>query len=187
MMKTVALAAILLMTFALGMLAARAEQPSAEPKTSVIPPPTTVAEARARARLLHETIRGTLQVVHRDFFEEDGSSPIPSASMSDVFTEMARSFDVKMRWLIVQTDVMNVDHRPQDDFEKQAAKQLAKGKPRFESVENGRYRFAGPIRLASQCLKCHVKARTSNEDRIAGLLISMPLGIGAREVKRWQK
>jgi len=174
-MKTVALAAILLMIFSIWTLAVRAEQPSEQPKASAIPPPTTVAEARARARLLHETIRGTLQVVHRDFFEEDGSSPIPSSSMSDVFSEMARSFDVQMRWLIVQTDVMNVDHRPQDEFEKQAVKQLARGKTRFESVEDGRYRFAGPIRLASQCLKCHVKARTSNEDRVAGLLISMPL------------
>jgi len=182
-MKTVSLAVTLLMAFAIGLFAARAKEPSPQIKPPAISPPTTVAEARARARLLHETIRGTLQVVHRDFFEEDGSSPIPSSSMSDVFTEMARSFDVRMRWLIVQTDVMNVDHRPQDEFEEKAAKQLAKGKPQFELVEDGRYRFAGPIRLASQCLKCHVKARTSNEDRTAGLLISMPLGIGAGEVK----
>src|SRR5690606_4565367 len=54
-----------------------------------IPAPTSVAEARARARLLHESIHGTLQVVHRDFFDEDQSHTIPSASLEDMFVEMA--------------------------------------------------------------------------------------------------
>ena len=70
---------------------------------------------------------------------------------------------------------MNVDHQPQGAFEIQAAQAIASGKTRFEAVENDRYRYAGSIRLASQCLKCHVKDRTSTRDRTAGLLISMPL------------
>ena len=171
-MKSFSIVAALLLVFAIGLVTAQAEEKTEQSK---IPPPATVAEARSRARLLHEMIHGTLQVVHRDFFEEDGSSPIPSSSISDVFTEMARSYDVKMRWLIVQTDVMNVDHRPQDEFEVKAVKQLGKGKPQYELVEDGRYRYAGAIRLASQCLKCHVKERTNNDDRTAGLVISMPL------------
>jgi len=175
-MKIMAVITVTFILSACSFLITHADETTQKPKSPLVPPPTTVVEARARARLLHETIHGTLQVMHRDFFEEDGSSPIPSASLTDVFSELFRSYDIEVKWLIVNTDVMNVDHRPQDEFEKKAAKELAKGKPQFESVENNRYRFAGPIRLASQCLKCHVKERTSNKDRRAGLLISMPFG-----------
>ena len=47
--------------------------------------PSTVDEARGRARLLHETIHGSLQIMHRDFFREDEGLPIPSHSLEDVF------------------------------------------------------------------------------------------------------
>ncbi|MGV3485788.1 MAG: c-type heme family protein [Planctomycetaceae bacterium] len=144
-----------------------------------IPPPTTVAEARARARLLHETIHGTLQVVHRDFFNEEDAHAIPSASLEDVFEELSKSYRVKVRWLIVDTDMVNVDHKAQDAFEENAVKSLAKGEQQLEAVEGETYRYAAPIRLASQCLKCHVKDRTSTDERTAGLLISMPLLGGA--------
>ena len=141
----------------------------------------TVDEARARAKLLHETIRGTLQIMHRDFFDEENAHAIPSSSLEDVFHELSRNYHVDVKWLVVNTDVVNVDHQPEDDFEKDAAKALAKGESSFEATENSeqktasRYRYAGPIRLRSQCLKCHVKRRNSNEDRVAGLVISMPL------------
>lgn len=141
----------------------------------------TVGEARGRARLLHETIRGTLQVMHRDFFDEDDARAIPSSSMEDVFKELSLGFDVDVKWLVVNTDIVNVDHQPADRFEKEAAKALAKGKSSFETTESAgsgtlnRYRYAGQIHLRSQCLKCHVKRRTNNEDRVAGLVISMPL------------
>ncbi len=59
--------------------------------------------------------------------------------------------------------------------DKYRAVALAAGKNQFEKLDEGRFRYAGRIRLASQCLKCHVKHRTSTEDRAAGLLITMPL------------
>ena len=171
----------LLLLVALGLAttfaALKAEEPVVQSNHEGIPSPTTLAEARARARLLHESIRGTLQVVHRDFFDEDDSHSIPSASLEDVFDEMHKSYDVKLKWLIVETDIINVDHQPDGDFEKAAVKALKNDKPLHEEIENQRYRFAGPIRLSSQCLKCHVKHRKSTEDRIAGLLISMPLNL----------
>lgn len=141
----------------------------------------TVAEARFRAKLLHETIRGTLQVMHRDFFDEDNAHAIPSASLEDVFDELSRAYDTKVKWLVVNTDAVNVDHKPVDAFERQAVKALAAGKKSYEATESDavskqtRFRYAGPIRLRSQCLKCHVKRRLSNEDRVAGLTISMPV------------
>ncbi|WDI42135.1 c-type heme family protein [Bremerella sp. P1] len=137
--------------------------------------PTSQAEARARAMLLHETIHGTLQVVHRDFFLEDESRVIPSASMEDVFQSLEESYNVHLKWLVVETDVVNVDHKPEGAFEKAAVKALADRKPYLDAVEKDTYRFAGPIRLASQCLKCHVRNRKDTEDRTAGLIISMPI------------
>jgi hypothetical protein len=145
--------------------------------------PVTVDEARARARLLHETIHGTLHVVHRDFFDEDDAHAIPSASLEDVFHELTRSFGVEVKWLNVHTDLLNVDHQPQGRFEKNAVKALAEGRQNFEATERGEFRYAGRIRLSSQCLKCHLKNRTTNDDRAAGLLISIPLR-GARNVLR---
>ena len=143
--------------------------------SDVLPLPTSVVEARSRARLLHETIHGTLQIVHRDFFDEDDAHAIPSASLEDVFHELATNYNIELKWLIVNTDVVNVDHQPEDEFEKAAVTALRKKQDYHEAVEADRYRFAGPIRLASQCLKCHVKHRTSTEDRTAGLLITMPI------------
>jgi hypothetical protein len=148
-----------------------------------IQPAQTVREARGRAKLLHETIQGSLQVMHRDFFVEDESRAIPSASLEDVFGALSKRYKVDMKWLVVDTDVVNVDHLPQGAFEIQAARELAGGKPRFEAVDNDHYRYAGSIRLASQCLKCHVKDRTSIRDRTAGLLISMPLEPSAEDAE----
>ncbi|WP_235034127.1 c-type heme family protein [Roseiconus lacunae] len=145
----------------------------AEAGDRATPQAPTTDEARGRARLMHELIHGSLQVMHRDFFDEDDAAAIPSSSLEDVFEEMLQTHHVKIRWLIVDTDIVNVDHEPEDDFEEAAVRALKKGNQRFESVENGRYRYVGAIRLASQCLKCHVKHRADTQDRVAGLSISM--------------
>lgn len=125
--------------------------------------------------MLHELVRGSLQVMHRDFFDEDNARAIPSASLEDVFREMHKSYGVKMKWLTVDADVVNVDHQAETQFEKSAVKALAAGKPFAEEVTAEHYQFAGPIRLGSQCLKCHLKRRTSNKERTSGLVITMPL------------
>lgn len=152
----------------------------ADDKRPVVPPTgfahaTTESEARSRALLLHEMVNGTLHVMHRDFFDADDAHVIPSASLKDVFSEMEKSFDVQMKWLTVNTDIVNFDHQPKTEFEKSAVKLFIAGKPYAESTTKNRYQFAGPIRLNSQCLKCHVKLRTNNEERLAGLVITIPL------------
>ena len=133
------------------------------------------SEARSRALLLHEMANGALQVMHRDFFDDENPHAIPSASLEDVFIEMEKSFDVQLKWLTVNTDVVNFANQAKSDFEKNAVKSLSKERPFVEEVGADRYQFAGSIRLGSQCLKCHVKIRTSVEDRMAALVISMPL------------
>ncbi len=145
--------------------------------TSGAVPPATVDEARARARLLLEAFHGALQVMHRDFFDEDGvEQSLPSQSLDDVFAEMARSHSVEVRWLGVNAN-KGKDHLPRNRFEESAVAALLSGKVEHESVEGSRYRFAGAIRLQNECLKCHVPNRSSLEDRLAALSISMPLGI----------
>ena len=141
--------------------------------------PQSIAEARDRARLLHEMVHGALQVVHRDFFDEENIHTIPSRSLEDVFVELERSFGVTVRWIAFNAKAMNVDHKPRDDFEKTAADALKAGKSEFESCQpgEGRYRHIGSIRLASQCLKCHLPTRSSNEDRLAGLSITMKVDV----------
>ncbi len=137
--------------------------------------PTTVEEARTRARILHEAFHGALQVVHRDFFDPDQRQSIPSRSLEDVFKELERNWQVKIHWLAVSADAMNVDNKPRDDFERKAVSAISSGKPEFEALEDDVYRYVGSIRLASQCLKCHAPRRTSNVDRAAGLVITMGL------------
>lgn len=137
--------------------------------------PDTVREARGRARLLHEMVHGSLQVMHRDFFREDEGLQIPSKSLDDVFAVLADRFQVKVRWLAVNAEPMSVDHKPQDDFENEAVQALASGKSEYDALEGDAFRFAGLIRLPSQCLKCHVPRRTSNKERAAAVAITLPL------------
>ena len=143
-----------------------------ENKTGV---PSSFDEARGRARLLHETLHGVLQVMHRDFFDDESTHRIPSRSLEDVFAELAREHKVSVRWLAVNAEALNIDHKPRSEFERNAVDALKAGKPEYELREKGVYRFAGAIRLSSQCLKCHLPNRTSTKDRAAGLVISIPM------------
>jgi hypothetical protein len=135
----------------------------------------TVDEARGRAALLHETIHATLQFVHAQYYREDEGLLLPAATLKSVFRELAERRKVELRWLVVEGRAMNIDHNPRDEFEKQAVKALGSGKDEFELAEDGVYRYAAPITLGSECLKCHLPNRTSNASRAAGLVISMPV------------
>lgn len=145
-----------------------------EPAGEVVPLPS-VAEARRRAKLLHGVIHDTLQVVHAQYFREGERLTIPAASLNLVFDEMEERDGVKLRWLVVDGKAMNIDNKPRDDFEKAAAQALAAGERGHEAASGGTYRFAGPITLGAECLKCHLPSRSGNRPRTAGLLISMPI------------
>ena len=68
-----------------------------------------------------------------------------------------------------------IDIFTQDDFETEAVKSLKSGKPFHEQAANSLYRRAAPITLSSHCLKCHMPDRKSTRDRIAGLIIAIPV------------
>ena len=138
-------------------------------------PATTEDEARGRARLLHETLHATLQVVHDEYYRPDERLTLPAATLERVFRELAARQNVKLRWLAVNAQAMNVNHAPQDEFEKNSVTALTAGQDEFERVEHATYRYTGAITLSSACLKCHLPGRTSNKDRVAALVISIPL------------
>lgn len=139
-----------------------------------------LAEARLRAQLLHETIHGALQVMHRDFFKEDERHRIPSSSLEDVFKELERGWQVKVRWLSVNAKAMNIDHEPKDAFERKAAKAITEGEESHDARDGKLYRFAGAITLGNECLKCHVPDRTSLENRKAAVVFTMPVEMKAK-------
>ncbi len=149
------------------------EDPVPKPSESF---PASEAEAAGRARWLHETIHGALQVMHRDYFGDgdDGALSLPSQSLEDVFKEMARSWSVEIRWLGGNA-TQDEEHDPVDAFEKDAVKALIEGKAEYSKREGDKFRFVGAITLHNQCLKCHVPLRSSLENRVAGLAITMPL------------
>ena len=134
-----------------------------------------VKEARLRARLLHETIHGSLQVMHRDFFKEEERMTIPSLSLEDVFAELGKTWKVEVKWLAVNAKAMSVDNRPETLFDRKAVKAISDGAELWEESDAGTYRYAGAITLGNRCLKCHVPDRTSLEDRKAAVVISLPL------------
>lgn len=147
-------------------------QVSGKGQDTALPP---LEEARRQAEILHETIHSTLQLVHHQYYREDEGLPLPAAVLSHVFGELETEKGIRLRWLAVDGQAMNSDHKPQDAFETAAVKALKSGKRQFEQTEAGVYRHAGPITLSNHCLKCHVPDRTSLHDRTAGLIISIPI------------
>jgi hypothetical protein len=153
-----------------------AQKPVAKDETSEKEILLTVTEARAQARLLHETYEATLRALHRRYFRDDGKLPVPSRVLDEVFSDLSYRSNVKARWLAVNAQAMSLDHEPKDEFEKQAVRRLSSGKDEFEAVENGIYRRAGSIALFTSCIKCHAPAPMRQDvHRVAGLIISMPV------------
>ena len=136
----------------------------------------SVEVARERAKLSHNIYSATLDVMHHRYFNNSRAS-VPARALEDVFDEIARVENMKARWFAVNAKAMSIDHEPQDEFEKQAAKAIAAGKSEFELVEGGLYRRAAGISLMDKgCLICHLRFGASGKTkRFAGLAISIPI------------
>ena len=144
-------------------------------------PESAQGEVRVRAQLLHEMIHGSLQVMHRDYFDAAERDRIPSSALEDVFVEMKRGWDVEIHWLAVSGKAMNIDNQARNAFEKAAVESIASGEGMHEAVADERYFYAGAITLGNSCLKCHAPDRKSLEDRKAAVVISMPFKMPAKE------
>jgi len=148
-----------------------------ELRTSVPPGAVrhSVSEARQQAELLHTAMHSTLQVVHHHLYRPDEGLPLPAAVLKEVFADLEKEQHVTLRWLAVEGQAMNSDHKPQNAFEEAAVKALKSGAREYEQTENGIYRRAGAIILTNHCLKCHVPDRKTTKDRTAGLIIAIPV------------
>lgn len=157
------------------------EQPASKADDSETSEPEverlTVAEARRQAALLHEVYVRTLHTVHRTYFDEDSRDTIPARAMENVFRDIDRETGGKTRWIAVNTPAMNIDHKPEQGFEKDAARKLARGEREFERIEDGVYQRAGAVSLFAGCTKCHLSGirPQKNVRSVAGLIISMPV------------
>ena len=136
---------------------------------------TTVSQARRQAEILHSTLHSSLRVIHDRYYREDEALPIPAAILGEVFKDVETEQHVKFRWLSVEGLAMNSDHKPTDEFERQAAEKLKAGERSHEIIADGLYRRAAPITLSGHCLKCHMPDRRSTRDRVAGLIIAIPV------------
>lgn len=136
----------------------------------------SVAEARERAKLMHEIHSATLEAMHRHYFRRE-RAVLPARAMEDVFAEIDKQVKVKTRWIAVNTPAMSIDHEPRTEFEKEAALELASGKAAFERVVEGSYYRAGVIPLGPGCLSCHTRLGVlpAKTPRVAGLVISIPM------------
>ncbi len=136
---------------------------------------STIEEARDRAVLLHDLANETLRAIHDAYYREDEGLPIPAVLLRDVFGELATRRQVEFRWLAVDADAMNVDHKAKTDFEKKAVQALAAGEAVYEETADGVYRHVGGVPLTSECLKCHLPNRRSTRTRHAALMIAIPV------------
>jgi uncharacterized protein DUF3365 len=136
----------------------------------------SVTAARERAKLMHDIYDVTLDVMHRHFLRLE-QSVLPARAMEDVFAEMAKQTSAQARWISVNTEALSIQHEPETEFEKQAAKEIAAGKADFELVENGYYQRVGRISLGSECVSCHTNQFSSPATfpKFAGLVIRIPV------------
>ena len=136
----------------------------------------SVKVARERAKLAHNIYSATLDVMHHRYFRDDRAT-VPARAMEEVFAEIALAENIKANWIAVNATAMSINHRPANDFEKQAAKAIASGKSEYELVEDAVYRRAEGISLMNRgCLACHVGFGASGKTkRFAGLVITIPV------------
>lgn len=168
-----ALAAFLLVGPRIGISEEPATSEAAEKTES---PRVSVEVARDRAVLMHELSLATLEVMHDRYFHREKSA-VPARAMQDVFDHMRQQSHIDAKWISVNTQAMSVDHEPETDFEKFAAKELAAGKPSVEKIEKGFYQRAATVPLTSDCIGCHdgfFKSR-STVPKFAGLIIRVPV------------
>lgn len=171
-----------------GAIALKADPPTAaEPKSEAASPAASggeageaprvsIAVARERAKLMHNIYTATLDVMHHHYFHRN-RAVVPARAMEDVFAAMSEQSQGTARWIAVNTKAMSVDHEPQSEFEKAAARELAGGKKEFEQVEDGQYYRAAPIPLRGGCVGCHVgfSKDAGKSPRFAGLVIALPV------------
>ncbi len=155
-----------------------ASEKAVSDKSAKPEPRVSVATARERAILMHDIYEATLDAMHRHYFRSD-RSVLPARAMEDVFAAMSKQSTAQARWISINTKPMSINHEPQSDFEKQAARAISTGKEDFELVDKGYFQRVGRIPLGSQCVGCHSQQfnapSNSPSPKFAGLVIRIPV------------
>jgi hypothetical protein len=135
-----------------------------------------IVVARDRAKIMHEIYASTLNVMHHRYFHGDRTM-VPARAMEEIFSDIKLESRAQAKWISVNLKAMNIDHEPNNAFEKQAAKEIAAGKSEVEIIEDGYYRRAVAIRLSDGCIRCHENffKEPTKTPKFAGLVISMPV------------
>jgi len=136
----------------------------------------SVEVARDRAKVMHDIYAASLEMMHHRYFHRNRAI-VPARAMEDVFDVIKGQSNVEAQWIAVNMKAMSIDHVPKSDFAKKAAKEIAAGKPELEVVEDGYYRRAGAIPLATGCVGCHggFFKESTKTPKFAGLVISVPI------------
>jgi len=135
-----------------------------------------IAVARDRAKLMHDIYTTTLNVMHDRYFHAD-RAVVPARAMEDVFSAMEDQTGSKANWISVNLKAMSINHEPQTDFEKRAAREIVAGETEIEVIEDGFYRRASAVPMTGGCLSCHAGFfnQPSKVPKFTGLVISIPI------------
>jgi hypothetical protein len=132
--------------------------------------------AREQAKLLHEVTLATLHTMHDRYFHAD-RAVVPARAMEDVFEQLQQDRQIMARWISASMSPMSIQHEPETEFEKRAARLLAKGESSVEVIEGGYYRRAGSVPMTGGCVSCHAGffTKTNASSKFSGLVISIPV------------
>ena len=135
-----------------------------------------IAVARDRAKLMHDIYTTPLDVMHDRYFHAD-RAVVPARAMEDVFSAMEEQTGSKANWISVNLKAMSINHEPQTDFEKRAAREIVAGETEIEVIEDGFYRRASAVPMTGGCLSCHAGFfnQPSKVPKYTGLVISIPI------------
>ncbi len=138
--------------------------------------PISVESAREKAKLMQKIYLATLEIMHDHYFHGE-RAVVPARAMEDVFENVKGDTNSEANWISVNMKAMSIGHRPKTEFEKTAAKEIAKGKGAYEAVADGYYRRAAAVPLNSNCVGCHggLFKTQSKKPKFAGLIISIPV------------
>lgn len=141
-----------------------------------------IAVARDRAKLMHGIYLTTLHVMHDRYFHADRAID-PARAMEDVFSEMEHQTGSRANWISVNLRAMSINHEPNTEFEKKAAREIAAGATELEVIEDGYYRRAHAIPMTGGCVSCHggFANKPSRAEKFTGLVINIPVVSEAAE------
>jgi hypothetical protein len=135
-----------------------------------------VDQARSAVRLMADFYREHLLLVHQTYVRDN--KPPAATVIREQFVDMTALGWPKAHWLSVNGNPLNPANRPQDDFEREAARAIRRGEDLVERIEAAtgggkRYRAVASVAFTGPCLKCHWGEKES--DYFGAITFVVPL------------